>query len=85
MKKVNVLATVLMVLLVLFTGCSKQQEAGAPVQSAAVASAPAQAAVAPTPVSKQYKIALVLNNLGDQGFNDEAFSGMKMAKDLLIN
>ena len=83
MKKVKVLATVLMVLLVLFTGCSKKQEASTPAQGATPSSAPAKAAPAPTPVSKQYKIALVLNNLGDQGFNDEAFAGMVMAKDKL--
>ncbi len=62
-----------MVILTLITGCSKKD-----VNEVAVKTAPVEEEnIAPA------KVALVLNNLGDQGFNDEAFSGMEMAKNKL--
>lgn len=72
-KKLITVFLAVMVILTLTTGCSKKE-----AQPIAVKTVPVEAkSVAPV------KVALVLNNLGDQGFNDEAFAGMVMAKDKL--
>jgi len=78
MKTAKIVVSLLLVAVLLLAGCSAKKEASpAGEKGAGVATAAGGA------VAKQWKIALVLNNLGDQGFNDEAFDGMKMAKEKL--
>ncbi len=74
----------------MLTGCQKPAE---PAKEAAKSEAPAVASSAPAektaepstaPAATQdIKIAMVLGNLGDMGFTDEAYAGLMRAKDEL--
>jgi basic membrane protein A len=85
MKMVSTLMVIVAIMMSL-AGCSGKEEVS--VQSANAPAATTVTIVADTPVvdikpAVPVKIALVLNNLGDKGFNDEAFAGMQMAKEKL--